>query len=352
MRPIAQLLRYFGPAPILAAGLALLGQNADAQETGAIARVDLNVRTGPGTSYGVVDTLDAGERVEVIECQRDRWCYVNQDGPNGWVSSSYLEVAPADSSAGRDCRLELSFDSDRPRLSVVCESPEPPAEPLPTPSEDLACFYDGAGFSGAHFCLGGGRFDRLDNGFNNRISAIRIEGDARARVCSEPNQRGFCWVVNSDVATLGPLADNRISSLAVYTTWWGGGGAPTPPPAPVPPRLRTYSTGQLSVDSTWMFDLDEGDVTTEGADFWYRVINSSTRRLVPRNGAQIALGDGSNRGFDGCRRDAFSNRPVNMSRLTVGTYVCVKTSEGRISQFRVNGYSGRTMRIGYTTWEG
>lgn len=117
----------------------------------------------------------------------------------------------------------------------------------------------------------------------------------------------------------------------------------------------TYSTGPpLSVDGTWMFDLDEGgELTTDGADFWYRVVNSSTRRLVPRNGgAQVALGDGSNRGFDGCRRASFSTRPVDMNRLTVGSYVCVKTSEGRISQFRVNGYSGRTMRIGYTTWEG
>lgn len=353
MRAIAHLSRKRGPGHLFAACLSLACMSQAAQATDAIARVDLNVRTGPGTSFGVVDTLEAGERVEVIECQRDRWCYVDQEGPNGWVSSTYLEVAPADRGTGRNCKLELSFDDDRPRLEVVCEDPEPVPVPLPAPSTDLACFYDGAGFTGAHFCLGGGRFDRLDNGFNNRISSIKVEGDARARVCSEPGQRGFCWVVSSDVASLGPLADNRISSLAVYTTWWGGGGDPTPPPTPEPepPRFRTYSTGPLEVDGTWMFDLDEGELTTAGADFWYRVVNSSTRRLVPRNGAEVAVGDGSNRGFEGCRREAFSSRPVDMNRLTVGTYVCVKTSEGRISQFRVNGYSGRRMQIGYTTWE-
>ncbi|WP_421701367.1 SH3 domain-containing protein [Aliiroseovarius sp.] len=352
MRPIAHLARRPGPTRLLAAGIALFCLAQGAQATDAVARVDLNVRTGPGTSYGVIDTLRAGELVEVIECQRDRWCYVDHDGPNGWVSSGYLETAPADRGTGRDCRLELRFDGDRPRLSVVCDDPEPPTDPLPAPSTDLACFYDGAGFSGAHFCLGGGRFDRLDNGFNNRISAISIEGEARARVCTEPGQRGLCWVVSGDTPGLGPLVDNKISSLAVYTTWWGGGGDPTPPrPEPEPARPVTYSTGPLSVDGTWMFDLDEGELTTAGADFWYRVVNSTTRRLVPRNGAQIAVGDGSNRGFNGCSRAGFSTRPVDMNRLTVGTYVCVRTSEGRISQFRVNGYSGRTMRIGYTTWE-
>jgi hypothetical protein len=34
----------------------------------------------------------------------------------------------------------------------------------------------------------------------------------------------------------------------------------------------------------------------------------------------------------------------------VGSYVCVKTNQGRISQFRLNGYSGTTMNLGYTTW--
>jgi hypothetical protein len=33
-----------------------------------------------------------------------------------------------------------------------------------------------------------------------------------------------------------------------------------------------------------------------------------------------------------------------------GTYVCARTDEGRISQFRANGFVGTTMKLGYTTW--
>jgi uncharacterized protein YraI len=53
----------------------------------AAATVSLNVRSGPGTSFGVVDVLYAGEPVEVTECASNGWCYIQHSGPNGWVSS-------------------------------------------------------------------------------------------------------------------------------------------------------------------------------------------------------------------------------------------------------------------------
>jgi uncharacterized protein YraI len=55
----------------------------------AVATTSVNVRSGPGTSYGVVDTLRPGEPVSI----RDRsggWCAVSKSGPDGWVSCAYL----------------------------------------------------------------------------------------------------------------------------------------------------------------------------------------------------------------------------------------------------------------------
>lgn len=235
MKPVSLLSRRAGCARLLAAGLTLVCLASAAQATDAVARVDLNVRTGPpGTSFGVVDTLTAGEMVEVIECQRDRWCYVDHDGPNGWVSSGgYLDTAPADRGTGRDCRLELRFDDDRPRLSVVCDDPEPPADPLPAPSTDLACFYDGAGFTGAHFCLGGGRFDQLDNG-STIASAQSVSKATRARVFAPSRTSAVSagWSVRTP-ATLGLWQTTR-SHPSPSTPPGGGavaatGGAIRPP---------------------------------------------------------------------------------------------------------------------------
>lgn len=84
----------------------------------AIATSSVNVRTGPSTSYRVVDTLRPGEYVNVTG-RSGGWCEVSKSGPNGWVSCNYL--ADAGSRYYRDYRddgpsVSLSFGigTDRP----------------------------------------------------------------------------------------------------------------------------------------------------------------------------------------------------------------------------------------------
>ncbi len=55
----------------------------------AYATTAVNVRSGPGTQYGVVDQLSRGEYVEIDRCVQS-WCFVLKDGPDGWVSARYL----------------------------------------------------------------------------------------------------------------------------------------------------------------------------------------------------------------------------------------------------------------------
>ena len=51
---------------------------------------NLNVRSGPGTSYGVVGVLPAGSSVWVGTCTSG-WCSVKLGGLTGWANASYLE---------------------------------------------------------------------------------------------------------------------------------------------------------------------------------------------------------------------------------------------------------------------
>ena len=47
-------------------------------------------------------------------------------------------------------------------------------------------------------------------------------------------------------------------------------------------------------------------------------------------------------------------RSIVEEAVAVGTYVCVKTNQGRISEFRMNHISGgspKKLKIGYTTWQ-
>jgi len=128
-----------------------------------------------------------------------------------------------------------------------------------------------------------------------------------------------------------------------------------PAPAPVPvPSPVTYSTGPMLLKQTYTADFDSGTIGGAGADLWFQAVNPTKRFLKPRNGAKLALGDGSNRGFAGCSTASYSGQKIKLAHVPVGTYVCMKTNQGRISQFRVNAVYGgavKKMKLGYTTWQ-
>ena len=89
------------------AALALLATTAAASAAPAFASSNVNVRSGPGTGYRAVDTLRRGERVDIQYC-RGSWCFVEKDGPDGWVAANYLE-------RGRPSRPDWNDDNwDRP----------------------------------------------------------------------------------------------------------------------------------------------------------------------------------------------------------------------------------------------
>lgn len=111
-----------------------------------------------------------------------------------------------------------------------------------------------------------------------------------------------------------------------------------------------HSTGSFLAQQTYLFDLDIGALALResGADVWFQAVTNSEMYLTPVNGAQLALGDGSNRGFAGCERAAFSSERIPMASA-VGRFVCAISSDGRVSQFQVATVP-RSLTIHYTTW--
>jgi hypothetical protein len=73
------------------ATLAVLVSTVAAMAAPAVATSNVNVRSGPGTGYAVVDAMRRGERVDIQYC-RGSWCFVERRGPDGWVSSNYLST--------------------------------------------------------------------------------------------------------------------------------------------------------------------------------------------------------------------------------------------------------------------
>jgi hypothetical protein len=342
-------------AALVAAGILISTAGAFAVE--AAAKSAVNVRTGPGTSFGIVDQLTAGEVVNVTECAPTNFCFVEHDGPDGWVSANYLttvdddeEEAPEEGSGSNpDCSFGFTMGPDGPSMSVNCGDgpfPGPGPGPEPEPEEEPgACFYLGGSFNGEELCTGLGTRNALNATFNNKISSVRLFGGARAKLCDNTNLGGVCRTVNADTAPLVPQINNKASSLTVYV------GAPPMPEPPEPVEVPvTFSTGPIDLQQTFTANLDNGNVGGGGTDIWYQAVTAVQKYITPQNGAAIAVGDGSNRGYAGCFEESFSSDRVPLADIPPGTYVCAKTNQGRISQFRVNGFVGTTMKLGYTTW--
>lgn len=87
-----------------------LSGNAYAQE--AQATTSLNVRSGPGTGYGVVDVLRPGENVRVSR-QSGGWCHLIKSGPDGWASCRYLTTGDDDITVRVRPNVSFSFSFGR-----------------------------------------------------------------------------------------------------------------------------------------------------------------------------------------------------------------------------------------------
>lgn len=119
---------------VASAVLALLVSSVAASAVPAVAKSAVNVRSGPGTSFAKIDVLLAGQRVNVDRCERN-WCYVEKDGPDGWVSGNYL-VAPSSggsSSAADRAAAEAFAAIFGAIVGGILTPPSPPLPPAPPP---------------------------------------------------------------------------------------------------------------------------------------------------------------------------------------------------------------------------
>jgi len=221
----------FVRALFVAAALAFTGLSATtvtATAAEATATTAVNVRSGPATSYRVVDVLGRGDRVEVGRCTGG-WCQISHRGADGWVSSNYLAVS--DRSPSRPSRPsrgeptpDVGFCIDAPNFSigVNCDdnnnnNGRPDRGRPNRPDRDArVCFYEDVNFRGRSFCATPGESDRsLSRTWNDRISSISVRGNASATVCEDFNFRGSCARVTRDVRNIGSRNNDVISSYRV-----------------------------------------------------------------------------------------------------------------------------------------
>ena len=175
---------------------------------------NVNVRSGPGTNYAVVDVARAGQQVDVQQCQSS-WCYITKPGPDGWVSASYL------SAGGRPVNpsnpgISFGFTIGGPnggQISIgIGNQPQPqPQPPVVLPIDDEICFYDRTRFRGDSFCMTPGESTRDLRSWTDRISSIDNPGGYEVQVCAETNYR-VCRTYTTSASSLGDF-DDYVASI-------------------------------------------------------------------------------------------------------------------------------------------
>jgi SH3 domain protein len=76
------------------AALAVASPAQAADEAWVGGTIQLNLRTGPGTKYRILEAVETGDRVAILE-RRAKWTRVQlPGGRSGWVPVGYLEATP------------------------------------------------------------------------------------------------------------------------------------------------------------------------------------------------------------------------------------------------------------------
>lgn len=127
--------------------------------------------------------------------------------------------------------------------------------------------------------------------------------------------------------------------------------APTTTPTSVPPAL--YMSGQLTVQQTFLADLDEGLQTQDGADIWFEADTDTDRFVTPVNTTWLADIGPTEATYETCAMATYTNQRIPVQELPPGETFCVRTDEGRLAAAKVEagpGPSPGQLQLTFTTW--
>lgn len=125
--------------------------------------------------------------------------------------------------------------------------------------------------------------------------------------------------------------------------------------AVIPP---VYHAGPLLLRGTWCADLDlgvEDNCTGTVHDVWWEQVTDVERYWSPRNGAMFAVWGMTLPTYQNCASMLISTARINGSndannQIPTGTYLCGRTSAGRITIVRIVNY-GYNLDLNITTYQ-
>ena len=159
-----------------------------------------------------------------------------------------------------------------------------------------ACFYENANWSGRYFCVRDGeRVTEMPRGMNDKISSIRLFGNAEVSVWVDHQMQGRSQRFDRDMRNLRDVGWNdTISSLEVYPARRPGFG---PGPGPVERDRERLEWGRPAVPREGACFYEDRDFrgryfcVRRGAEYAElgREFNNAIRSIRVFNGAEVRI---------------------------------------------------------------
>ena len=207
----------------------LLGTTAFA-ESATVVGSAVNLRSGPGTNYQVLDTLTAGTVVEVTDRSNSGWYAVNYRGQNGYMSSGFLSLAadasqtavvtdyaaasPYDEGSGVIVMDGFSSygDSSASSTTIIVESgsasaPAAPASPAAPAAPSYSSYNAGSSNEGSAVII-------LSDG--SVVGVPSASAAPAASVSADTSKVGRQGTINMDYVCLRSGPSSQYSILAKY----------------------------------------------------------------------------------------------------------------------------------------
>lgn len=189
--------------------------------------------------------------------------------------------------------------------------------------------------------MGGPASKQLSSGSVTPGQTVDVSVDLTAPN-SEGDYRGD-WLIRSDKGIVFGVGSGGDVSFYVEIEV----GDPTATPVPV------LITKKVDLQQTYLLDLDTGNVTSTGADIFFRAVSAVEKYFESRNGAEFKKMSGVPSLSD-CQAASMSTVQIPLANLSAGDLYCYETNEGNIGRLEIEEITGGTpqfIKIDLRTWD-
>jgi len=310
-------------------------------ETGTITGSDVNLRSGPGMNYEVIDSLARGTTVTIIDRSNANWYSVSVNGRTGFVSAGYVSL-PQNAGDGDI----LIVDDDGATL-VPAETPAPAATPAPapTPAATPAPTPAPTTESGTINAM----YVRFRSGPSTDSSILGEYNKGTAVTITDTSGDWLAVTINGKAGYVYGQYVTRSDSGSAATPSPSPSPATTPSPTPTPADTVVVSDGRTGVIHGNYVRLRSGPSTSSTI---VDIFNDGTQlSIVGEEGDwfKVVLADGFHNGYIS-KQFVTETTPVSAPAATPeptpSPTVAVSSEEGYITGNNVRFRSAASMSAG------